>query len=278
MFILLGQAYREVGNTAAANTSFQAVIDQFPSSDQYGDAWLQQGRTLFVAGKVQDAIAKYKELSEKHPDVPEGAEGLWRAGYLYSTLGDTESSLATFEILGNKYKGSEWAMDGLFRGAMAAYNQGAQDRAQRLFALLAATGSGNLKAAGYLWLGRLYQIQNQQQLARDAYTEAAKADPGGYYSLPAKDLLAGHGPFVPPARLDLAFNDPPHIAEAENWLRAKFGIKQMAICGPSHLHSPAIHVCCADRNCGRWRLMTKQRANSNHWSRITRQIRWRCTS
>ncbi|MEP7286599.1 MAG: tetratricopeptide repeat protein [Chloroflexota bacterium] len=226
VFMLLGQAYREVGNIAAANTSFQAVIDQFSTSDSFGDAWLEQGRTLYLAGKVQDAIAKYKELAEKFPKVPQGAESLWRAGYLYSTLGDTESSLATFEILGNKYKGTDWAMDGLFRGAMAAYNQRSTQRAQRLFALLATTGSGNLKAAGYLWLGRLYQIDNNQQLAREAYTEAAKADPGGYYSLRASDLLAGHGPFVPPAKLDLSFNDPAHIAEAEKWLRDKFKITQ----------------------------------------------------
>jgi soluble lytic murein transglycosylase len=226
VFILLGEAYREAGNTAAANTSFQAVIDQFPKSSQYGIAWLEQGRTLLLGGKTQDAIAKYKQLAEEHPDVPQGAEALWRAGYLYSTLGNTESSLATFEILGNKYKGSDWAMDGLFRGGMAAYNQGDNSRAQRFFSLLATTGAGDLKAAGYLWLGRLYQLSNQAQLARQAYTEAAKADPGGYYSLRADDLLAGHGPFVPPAKLDLAFNSPDRIAEAENWLRDKFKITQ----------------------------------------------------
>ncbi len=226
IFMLLGQAYREVGNTAAANTSFQTIIDQYPTSPQYGDAWLEEGRTLYLGGKIQDAISKYKELAEKHADIPQGAEAMWRAGYLYSTLGDTESSLATFEILGTKYKGTDWAMDGLFRAGMAAYNMKAIDRAQRLFALLATTGSGNLQAAGALWLGRLYQIANQPQLARDAYTAAAKADPGGYYSFRAADLLNGHGPFVPPAKLDLSYNDPAHIAEAENWLRTTFKISQ----------------------------------------------------
>jgi soluble lytic murein transglycosylase len=226
VFMLLGRAYREVGNTAAAITSFQTIIDQYPKSSLYGDAWLEQGRTLLLAGKTADAIAKYKELVDKHPDVPQGAEALWRAGYLYSTQGDSESSLATFEILGNKFKGTDWAMDGLFRGGMAAYNQGALARAQRLFNLLAVTGKGDLKAAGALWLGRLYQLQNQPDLARDAYQEAAKADPGGYYSLRAADLLAGRGPFVPPAKLDFAFNSPERIAEAEKWLRDKFKITQ----------------------------------------------------
>jgi len=225
IFMTMGRAYREVGNIAAANTSFQIIIDQYPKSPLYGEAWLEQGRTLYLAGKVQEAIDKYKELSTKHPDVSQGAEALWRAGYLYSTQGNTEQSLATFEILGNLYKGSEWAMDGLFRGGMAAYNAGAPGRAQRFFNLLATTGRGTLKAAGSLWLGRLYQLDNQPQLARDAYTEAAKADPGGYYSLRAADLLAGHGPFVPPAKVDLVFNRPQQLAEAADWLRKTFNIK-----------------------------------------------------
>ncbi len=223
-FMLLGKAYRAVGNTAAAMTNFQTVIDQYPTSIQYGDAWLEQGRTLFEGGQTDAAIAKYKELSEKHPDVPQGAEALWRAGYLYSTLGDTENSVTIFEILGQKYPGTDQAMDGLFRGGMAAFNKNENGRAQRLFSLLAATGKGNLGAAGALWLGRLYQIDKQDDLARQAYAEAAQSDPGGYYSLRAADLLAGHGPFVAPARDDWAFNDPAHITEAEQWMRATFKI------------------------------------------------------
>jgi soluble lytic murein transglycosylase len=70
------------------------------------------------------------------------------------------------------------------------------------------------------------------QLARDAYTQASLADPGGYYSLRAKDLLEGHGPFVPPAKLDLAFNDPQRIAEAEDWLRKTFKITQEGLLWP----------------------------------------------
>src|SRR5258708_5919138 len=177
VFMLLGQAYRAVGNVAAANTSFQAVIDQFPQSPQYGDAWLEQGRTLALANKVPDAIAKYNEMSDTHPDLPQGAEALWRAGYLYSTIGNTDASLATFESLGNKYKGSDWAMDGLFRGGMAAYNQGANARAQRLFLLLASTGSGKLKAPGYLWLGRLNQTDKHVAQAGKQYCHASTATP-----------------------------------------------------------------------------------------------------
>lgn len=225
-FLLLGQAYRGAGNVPAAITTFQTIIAQYPTNRLFGQAWLEQGRTLFLAGQVNEAILKYRELAEKHPTLPQAAEALWRVGYLYSTLGNFEASLATFEILGTQYKGTEWAMDGLFRGGMAAYNQNAPARAQRLFSLLASGGSGELQAAGYLWLGRLYQLSNQPDLARAAYQEAAKIDPGGYYSVRAADLANGRGPFVPPPKLEWAFNTPDRVAEADAWMRQMFSINQ----------------------------------------------------
>lgn len=225
-FMLLGQSYRAVGSTDAALTSFETIIEQYPTSTLYGQAWLEEGKTLEDAGRTQEAIAKYKALAEQHPDVSEGAEALWQAGYLYSTLGDSDNSASTFEILGQQYAGTDQAMDGLFRGGMAAYNQNKPSQAQRLFSLLASTGKGNLQAAGALWLGRLYQIAKQDNLARQAYTDAANADPGGYYGERAADLLAGHGPFVPPTHIDWAFNDSAHIAQAEQWMRTTFKITQ----------------------------------------------------
>ncbi len=239
VYLLLGRAYREVGNYAAANTAFQTILTNYPTSTRFGEAWLEQGRTLFLSGDVPGAIKRYMELAESHPNLPEAAEALWRVGYLHSTQGDAEQSLATFEILGSKYPATQQAMDGLFRAGMAAYNQGALARAERLFSLLAAGGTGELQAAGYLWLGRLYQINNQEALARSAYAQAAQIDPGGYYSLRAADLLAGRDGFVPPPRLDWAFNQPSHIDEAEAWLRQTFKIQGGSVLWPL---SPALEA------------------------------------
>ncbi|MCC7209511.1 MAG: tetratricopeptide repeat protein [Anaerolineae bacterium] len=232
VYMMLGRAYRELGNFQAANTAFETILSQYPTTAYFGDAWLEQGRTLFVAGQIDAAIERYQKLAEAHPDVLQAAEALWRAGYLYSTQGALEQSLATFEILGTKYPNTTQAMDGLFRAGMAALNQGMNARAQRLFALLANGGSGELKAAGYLWLGRLYQLDNQPEQARLAYAEAANADPGGYYSLRAGDLLNGRAPFVPPPRLDWAYNTPEYVAQAEQWMRERFSLTAQGVLWP----------------------------------------------
>ncbi|MBN1965373.1 MAG: transglycosylase SLT domain-containing protein, partial [Anaerolineae bacterium] len=107
-----------------------------------------------------------------------------------------------------------------------AYNQGNTGRAAQLFSQLAATGTGENRAAAYLWVGRLYQMDGKDDLARQAYREAAAADPGGYYSLRADDLLSGRAPFQPPAALVFDFNEAAQLTEAETWLRTTFGITQ----------------------------------------------------
>jgi soluble lytic murein transglycosylase len=226
VLMMLGECYREVGNTQAALTTFQTVIDSYPNDPAFGDAWLEQGRTLFLSGDIPGAIEKYSTLATQHPDMLQGAEALWRAGYLYSTQGNTDSALATFDILGQMFPGTEWAQEGLFMGATMAYNAGNVAMAAQLFGRLAEIGTGENKAAAYLWVGRLYQADGKLDLARQAFQTAAAADPGGYYSIRADDLLNGRAPFQPPATAVFDFDDGAQLAGAEAWLRTTFNITQ----------------------------------------------------
>jgi soluble lytic murein transglycosylase len=224
--MLLGQSYREVGNTQAALTTFQTVIDSYPNDPVFGEAWLEQGRTLFLSNDLPGAIEKYSALATQYPAMPQSAEALWRAGYLYSTLGNTDAALSTFDILGQMFPGTEQAQEGLFMGATMAYTAGNVAMAAQLFGRLAEIGTGENKAAAYLWVGRLYQGDGKMDLARQAYQAAAAADPGGYYSIRADDLLNGRAPFQPPANVTFTFDDGAQITGAEAWLRATFNITQ----------------------------------------------------
>ncbi len=226
VLLMLGRAYRAAGNPQAAITTFQTLLDRYPNDPAFGEAWLEQGRTYFLSGDLPNAIRRYTELADQRPDVAEAAEALWRAGYLYSTQGETVAALATFDRLGREYPGTEWAQEGLFMGATMAYNAGDTATAAQLFGQLAATGSGELQAAAYLWIGRLYQQDGKDDLARQAYVAAANADPGGYYSVRAADLLNGRAPFTPPAQVVFEFDEGVAMAEAETWLRNTFGIAQ----------------------------------------------------
>ncbi|MBN1681100.1 MAG: tetratricopeptide repeat protein [Anaerolineae bacterium] len=226
VLMMLGRAYREVGNTQAAITTFQTVLDTYPTDPVFGEAWLEQGRTLFLSGDIPVAIQRYGELATNYPDVPESAEALWRVGYLFSTQNDVENALSTFDILAQTYPGTDWAQEGLLLGAAIAANNGNSARAIQFYSQLASTGSGEYQARAYLAIGRLYQQDGKTDLARQAFGAAATADPGGYYSLRADDLLNGREPFQPPASTIFVFDEAAQLAEAEAWLRTAFDITQ----------------------------------------------------
>ena len=51
LYLLLGQAYREIGNWAAAITAFQTIIDQYPTDRLFGQALLETAQFLSRAGR-----------------------------------------------------------------------------------------------------------------------------------------------------------------------------------------------------------------------------------
>ncbi|HUN09655.1 MAG TPA: tetratricopeptide repeat protein [Aggregatilineales bacterium] len=225
MYLLLGRAYREIGNPTAAVTAFQTIIDQYPSDPLFGQALLEQGRTRFLAGEIDDAIARYQEIARTYGYLPEAAEALWRAGYLHGTNDRPVESRQIFEQLADAYPDTEQARSGLFLAAAAAYNEGDANGAERLYARLAVSTTGEDQAAAYLWVGRLAAARSDQQTAVSALNLAIQAAPDSYYSARAQDILNGRDTFARPVGYNFTFDETAQLAEAETWLRQRFQIE-----------------------------------------------------
>jgi soluble lytic murein transglycosylase len=226
LYLFLGRSYREAANFDAAISTFQVLIDQGVSGAFFGDAWLDQGRTLFLAGKLPEAISKYKELAQMYPTLPQSDDSLSRAAYLEAQVGNAEASLVTYEQLGKQYPNSPLAMDALFKAGSLAYNSSDSSRASQLFATLATNGTGSLKAAGSFWLGRIYQLAGDSAQARTAYTLATQSDPFGYYSQRAKEVLTGVAPLTPPTAYNWVWNDAANRASADSWMKNTFKLTE----------------------------------------------------
>ena len=228
--ILLGLSHRALQNWDTAYNTFQIVLDQYPNDPLFGTAWLDQGRTRYYSGDISGAIARYSQLSVEYPNATEAPEGLWRAGYLYAfELGNLESSIAVFDQLSSLYPGNYWAQDGLLIAVSLANNLGQTTRVINFYTDLANTGTGENQAMAFLWLGKLYQSQGQTELAQQMFVGAEQADPGGYYSLRARDIRAGATPFTPPQTYQFEFDESAAIAEAEQWLRTTYNITQQGV-------------------------------------------------
>jgi len=225
-YMILGRAYREIGNPSAAVVAFQTVIDQYPQDPLFGDALLEQGRTRFLSGNIPGAIEHYLNIATTYDYLPQAAEALWRAGYLYGTNGQPAESRRIFERLADAYPDTEQAESGLSLAAAAAMNAGDSTSAEVLYGRLATTTTGEDQAMAYFLAGRLALGRGDQRRAEDSLRLATAAAPDSYYSARAQDILQGRGAFDPPASVQFQFDEAEAIAEAEAWLRTTFSITQ----------------------------------------------------
>jgi soluble lytic murein transglycosylase len=224
--LLVGRAYREIGNSSAANVAFQIIIDTYKTDPLFGQALLEQGRTKFLANDISGAIETYYKIADTYNYLPEAAEALWRVGYLYGTNDNPGESRKVFERLADAYPNTDQARSGLFLAASAASKMNDPVGAERLYARLATTTTGDDKAAAYFWVGKLASTRGDQDTAKQAYQLAITSSPDSYFSARATDILAGRDSFAKPTGFTFQFDDAAQIADAENWMRQKFGLKQ----------------------------------------------------
>ncbi|MDQ7034662.1 MAG: tetratricopeptide repeat protein [Anaerolineae bacterium] len=151
LYLLLGRAYRELGNPQAALVSFRTLVEQKPGDPLFGEALLEQGRTYFLSGQFNEAISTYLSVATSYNNLPTVAsEAMWRAGYLYGTqIGDFTTSRETFTQLASLYPNSEWALSGLQIAASTAIANGETAIAENLYGRIAAIATGEDQAAAY---------------------------------------------------------------------------------------------------------------------------------
>lgn len=227
MYLLLGRAYREIGNSPAALIAFRTITEQYITDPLYGEALLEQGRTRFLDGDIDEAITFYLEIAQRQEGVlPTATEALWRAGYLYGTRQQYAQSREVFVELATKYPNTDQARSGLSIAAVAAAGQGDDAGAEQLFRQLASTSTGTTQADAWLQVGRLALKRGDNATAQDAFRQAASAAPDTFFGARAADILAGRAPFTPPSSYRFEFDDAAQIQEAENWLRQTFNITQ----------------------------------------------------
>jgi soluble lytic murein transglycosylase len=224
--LLLGRAYRELGNWDAANVAFQTIIDQYPQDVNFGAALLEQGRTRFLSGDIFGAIDIYLNIADTYNYLPEAAEALWRAGYLYGTNERPQEAQQVFSRLADEHPDTAQARDGLFLAASAAITAGSTSAAEAFYGRLAVITTGEDQAAAYFSTGRLALQRGDTAAANQLFQSAVAADPDGYYSARAQDILQNRPAFESPAGYRFEFDDAADIAEAEAWLRATFGVEQ----------------------------------------------------
>lgn len=225
LYLLLGRAYREIGNNTAAIVAFKTIVEQYPTNPLFGDAVLEQGRTHFVAGDTALAIQTYLGIADTYPTLQAtAAEALWRAGYLHAENGATAEALAIFTRLAEAYPVSEQAVSGAGIAAAAALTAGDSGQAEQWYARLAAVSSSETQADAYWQVAKLAERRGAADVAKTAYQNAISANPDGYTAARIREKLGNMRPFQTTTPAPLTRDDSLDRAAAETWLRQTFGL------------------------------------------------------
>ncbi len=227
VYLSLGRAYRQLGNSGSATRAFQTVIDRYPENPAFGDALLEMGRTRFLAGDSFAAIEIYLSIADSYPQLTSSAAvALWRAGYLYGTNGETAKSRKVFLRMAEHYPGHSYTTNGLFIAASAAIRDQDWTAAEGIYKRIANLSRSEDQAGAYLWLGRLALERGDAAGADEYFGLAVTAAPDSYFAARADDIRLGFQPFQPPARWHFQLDEAAALADADAWLRETFAIEE----------------------------------------------------
>ena len=227
LHLMLGRAYRAIGNFDAAAVTFQVIIDQYSQDPLFGEALLERGRTRFLAGDIPAAIRIYLSIADTYDYLEQAAgEALWRAGYLYGTSGEADLSRRVFVRLADSYPNHELTTNGLFIAASAAVKNQEWSIAENLYSRIASLTKGEDQAAAYLRVGQLAIQRGDSNVAEEAFDLAIAAAPDSYFAARAADIRIGGRPFQAPADYQFTFDINADVLAAEEWLRQTFAIQE----------------------------------------------------
>jgi soluble lytic murein transglycosylase len=225
-----GLTLRALGDLDGALLDFQFVIDNYPSDALVTNAWLEISNIYWpLQNDLNAALEALLAFVASRPADPEAAEALYDAGRLAERSGALASAADIWLRISNEYPESSYAYWGSWESGFVLYRMQDYGAARQSFQVANGFATDGAKvAATQLWIGKTYAAQGNQDLARTAWELAAAADPAGYYSIRAQDLLAGRDPFASFGVFDFSTDLEAERLQADAWMRLTFGIESPA--------------------------------------------------
>ncbi|MCL4562868.1 MAG: tetratricopeptide repeat protein [Chloroflexi bacterium] len=215
-----------LGDYAGAISAWEALIQNYPESEYWADAWEEKAYILWAdLDQYKPAAQTLLDLVKSNPSSSQAPQAIFDAARIYERANLLTEAAQTWERLGSEYPSSDQTFRGLFLAGVTYYRLANLSSAILSFqrSLLLAVNPED-QAAANLWIGKIEQAQNNAAAAQAAWQQAERADPTGYYSERARDLLSGQNPFTPPATLDMGYDLRSEQPEAETWLKKEFNL------------------------------------------------------
>jgi len=205
---------------------WQDLVNNYPTSAYNLDAWedIEYTQWAYMVEYLQAAETALDYVA-RFPDSAEAADFLFLAGRSYERADELDLASTTWQRIANEYPSSDNAFLASYFAGIVTVRQGNWAAAQPLFArALVLTSEPSEIAAANLWIGKCQEALGDISAALDSWKLAQTADPFGYYSIRAEDLLIGQNAFTQPLSYDLDPDLTPYRMEAEDWVRTTFNL------------------------------------------------------
>jgi soluble lytic murein transglycosylase len=224
----LGLSYFYTDQVDLAIQQYDSLIKDHPDDKFWAAAWDEKAYVQWnKKGKYADAAQTLLDYVSLEPGSAEAYGYLFEAARIYERGTLLPEAAANWERIINEYPSADNALRGLFLAGITYYRMGQFDKALAVFQHYqkVATDSGD-QAAAYFWMAKTKSANGDATGASSDWATAQQANPGGYYSIRAGEVLQNESPLQAASTFDLGFDLNYDRIEAEAWLRSKFSIPQ----------------------------------------------------
>ncbi len=216
----------KMGDYTGEIAEWDQLINGHPTDQYLAQAYLEKSSSQWrYLEDYESATNTLLQYVARYPDSPKSASYLYTAGNIFEIGGYLTKAAETWQRVFNEYPSSEESYNAMFKSGIVTYRlqnyQGAQIIFQRLLVLANSTEE---QAATNFWVAKCLEKQNKKDEAINYFQQAASADPTGYYSIRAKEVLAGQNPFPVSQFIDLSIDLEGTREDADDWLRSTFNI------------------------------------------------------
>ncbi len=228
----------ELQQTQEAITEYDYFIANFPAHARWVDAWEDKAYLQWaVLDDYEGAKQTLFDFVSLNSESPYAGDILMDAARIIERSGNLDLAAQTWERVANEYPGNEQAPNALFLAGISRYRLQDYTGALTIFQrnLLLATLPED-RARAYLWIGKTQTTLGDNTSAQVSWQQGQAADPAGYYSMRALDLIFGRAPFQSAASSNLDPDLAKERKEAESWLRVSFNLPpETDLTGPGAL-------------------------------------------
>jgi len=218
-----GLTYAALGNTVDGLADIERAISVAdPASDLVAEAWFAKADLIAGGENYPGALQAYREFVAALPAHPRAAEALFSAARLAERAGELPTAAALWQQCARDYPTSEDGPECAHQGGIAFYRIGDNISAEAQFGKLTGVTDPVLLSRAWFWVGKARAARGDTAGAQAAWSAASAADPTGYYSVRAEDVLAGRTPFSGAAAPNFAFDLQMEASAAEAWVLAEF--------------------------------------------------------